>query len=89
LLIDELAANLDPRHHLGLLDTARSIAGAGVAVPIVLHDLTLAARYADTIAIMNNGSILSHGEPRLVFAKQTLSGWLGVPRGGRRRTSAV
>jgi iron complex transport system ATP-binding protein len=79
LLLDEPVANLDLRHQLALLDTARSIAATGVAVLIVLHDLNLAARYADTIAIMNNGSILAHGEPRLVFAKQTLSELFGVP----------
>jgi iron complex transport system ATP-binding protein len=73
LLLDEPVANLDLRHQLALLDAAQAAAARGVAVFAVLHDLNLAARYADTLAIMSAGVIMHHGPPVLVLSQDLLS----------------
>jgi iron complex transport system ATP-binding protein len=73
LLLDEPVANLDLHHQFILLDAARSAAARGVAVLVVLHDLNLAARYADTLAIMRNGALVACGTPAAVLSGETLS----------------
>jgi iron complex transport system ATP-binding protein len=72
-LLDEPVANLDLPHQLALLDAARRASQRGVAVLAVLHDLNLAARYADTIALMNKGAIVACGEPESVQTSGLLS----------------
>ena len=61
--VDEPIASLDLCHQLALLDMARSIAGRGVAVLIVLHDLNLAVTYADHLVVMDRGRIIAQGPP--------------------------
>lgn len=73
LLLDEPVTNLDLSHQLALLDAARELAGRGVAVLAVLHDLNLAARYADTLVLMNKGAIVASGEPGNVQTNSLLS----------------
>lgn len=57
LLLDEATAHLDLNHRLQVLDLTRELADEGLAVLAVFHDLDLAARYADRIAIVANGSV--------------------------------
>ncbi len=78
LLLDEPVANLDLRHQLALLDAARLAAARGVAVLIVLHDLNLAARYADTLAVMRDGAFVACGPPAAVLSAGLLSDVFGV-----------
>jgi iron complex transport system ATP-binding protein len=73
LLLDEPVANLDLPHQLALLDAARGIAREGVAVLAVLHDLNLASRYADALALMNKGAIVAYGDPASVQRSDLLS----------------
>ena len=73
LLLDEPIANLDLRHQILLLDAARSAAARGVAVLAVLHDLKVAARYADTLAIMRAGVIVACGAPLRIMTPELLS----------------
>jgi iron complex transport system ATP-binding protein len=78
LLLDEPVANLDLTHQIALLDAAREAAQRGVAVLAVLHDLNLAARYADTLALMNKGAIVACGTPASVQTSRLLSGVFGI-----------
>jgi len=78
LLLDEPVANLDLRHQLALLDAARAAASRGVAVLVVLHDLTLAARYADTLAVMRDGVLVASGAPGAVLSGDLLSEAFGI-----------
>lgn len=50
-----------------------TVRARGVAVLAVLHDLNLAARYADRIAVLNAGSLVTLGEPWTVFTEELLS----------------
>ena len=61
LLLDEPTSALDISHQHHTLKLARDLAAEGVGVLAVLHDLNLAAQYADRIVIMNNGVVVNDG----------------------------
>jgi len=63
LLLDEPTSSLDLRHQIALVEIARRRAKAGTAVVAVLHDLNLAARFADRIVVLQNGRIKAEGPP--------------------------
>ncbi|MBD8080077.1 heme ABC transporter ATP-binding protein [Cellulosimicrobium arenosum] len=72
LLLDEPTAALDVRHQEHLLAQARERARAGDAVVVVLHDLSLAAAYADRVAILDGGRIAGVGAPADVLDPEVL-----------------
>src|SRR5690606_18712588 len=63
LLADEPTMSLDPRHQLTVMDLLRDQARKGGAVLAVVHDLALAARYADRIIMIQNGRISADENP--------------------------
>jgi iron complex transport system ATP-binding protein len=63
LLADEPTASLDPRHQLIVMDLLRQAARAGGTVLAIVHDLTLAARFADRVLVMDGGRIVADGAP--------------------------
>ncbi|MFF0586900.1 heme ABC transporter ATP-binding protein [Streptomyces sp. NPDC003781] len=73
LLLDEPTAALDLRHQELVLRLCRQRARAGDAVVVVLHDLALAAAYADRVALLRSGRIAAGGPPSEVFAEGLLS----------------
>jgi ABC-type cobalamin/Fe3+-siderophores transport system ATPase subunit len=77
LLIDEPTTHLDLRYQVEILETLRALASSGVAIAAAIHDLTLAARFADTIALLAGGSIVS-GAPVEVLEPQALRHAFGV-----------
>jgi iron complex transport system ATP-binding protein len=78
ILADEPTASLDPRYQLIVLDILRRHAREGGAVIAVLHDLGLAARYADRIVVLDSGRIAALGTPAEVLTKQRLAETFGV-----------
>jgi iron complex transport system ATP-binding protein len=79
LLLDEPTSSLDPAHQHGTLQLARSLAREGATVLAVLHDLNLAAQYADTIAVLEAGRIRASGPPAEVLEEGLLGQVFGVP----------
>ncbi|MEU8778639.1 heme ABC transporter ATP-binding protein [Streptomyces sp. NPDC048606] len=73
LLLDEPTAALDLRHQELVLRICRERAAAGDAVVVVLHDLGLAAAYADRAAVLHDGRIAVAGPPSEVFEDALLS----------------
>lgn len=59
LLLDEPTAALDPRQQHRMGGLLREVAGRGVAVAVVLHDLGLVAAYADRVAVLSGGRLLA------------------------------
>jgi iron complex transport system ATP-binding protein len=68
LLLDEPTAALDLSHQHRLLETVRAVAREWqLGVLAIVHDPNLAARHADTIALLADGTIVAHGTPRDVM----------------------
>lgn len=73
LLLDEPTAALDLRHQELVLRLCRERAAEGTAVAVVLHDLGLAAAYADRAAVLDGGRVALDGPPDEVFTAEALS----------------
>ena len=68
LLLDEPTAALDLAHQHRLLDTVRAVAREWrLGVLAIVHDPNLAARHADSVAMLADGTIVAHGTPRDVM----------------------
>ncbi len=72
LLLDEPTASLDLRHQERAMILARNVADAGGAVVAVLHDLNLAAAYADRIALLHRGRLAGLDAPWKVLRQELL-----------------
>ena len=72
LMLDEPTANLDLAHELAVLRLARRVADEGAGVLAVLHDLNLAARFADDMTLLSHGRIASSGAPGKVLDAEML-----------------
>jgi iron complex transport system ATP-binding protein len=79
LLLDEPTAALDIRHQERALTVARSFADTGRTVVAVLHDLNLAAAYADRIALLDRGRLAGLGSPWTVLNESLLGSVFGHP----------
>lgn len=77
LLLDEPTASLDLRHQATTLSFARSIAHQGAGVLCILHDLNLAARFADEVMILHDGAVAAFGSPEAVFTGRVLQSIYG------------
>ncbi|MDG0968720.1 MAG: heme ABC transporter ATP-binding protein [Porticoccaceae bacterium] len=78
LLLDEPLANLDMTHEINMLGVIKQCAQEGIGVLIVLHDLNLAAKFADKIVLCNQGRVVSQGSPEQVFDSDILTSVYGV-----------
>lgn len=78
LLADEPVSGLDPAHALQVLNIFRDLARAGRAVVVVLHDLTLAARFCDRLVLMDGGRITADGPPLDVLTPDHLARSYGI-----------
>ncbi len=77
-LADEPAAALDPFHQFAVMALFRAYADRGGAVLVVMHDATLAARFADRLAWMRDGRILADGPPGRTLTPGMLAAVYGV-----------
>lgn len=73
VLLDEPTAALDIRHQEALLSVARDAARDGASVVVVLHDLSLAAAYADRVCVLSRGRVRADGAPTVVLTSELLS----------------
>jgi iron complex transport system ATP-binding protein len=78
LLADEPAAGLDPAHQLGLFRHLAALAAAGRTVVVALHDLSLAARFCHSIALVHLGRTLAAGPPQDVLLPEHLAAAYGI-----------
>lgn len=73
LLLDEPTTYLDLAHQLSVLRLIRRInTDTGATVVMVLHDLSLAARYSDRLIVLADGAVVADGTPETVLTPQTL-----------------
>jgi len=78
LLLDEPIASLDMMYQQQTLAIAKAIARQGFIVVAVLHELNLAAQYADRILMMKNGRRWKDGTPAEVFNALDIYSVFGV-----------
>jgi iron complex transport system ATP-binding protein len=72
VLLDEPTAALDLHHQEVLMARSRALAEQGRCVLVVLHDLTLAARYCDRIAVFDRGRLAASGPPAEVLTPERI-----------------
>ncbi len=63
ILADEPTAALDPRHQLSVMGLLQAEARRGALVVAVTHDITLAARFADRVILLADGSVAADAGP--------------------------
>jgi iron complex transport system ATP-binding protein len=78
ILADEPLAALDIAHRHALMAELRTIAGRGVGVAIVAHDLALAARFADDAILLDQGRLVAAGPVAAVLTPPVLGSVFGV-----------
>jgi len=78
LFLDEPTNALDLRHQQQLRKYLRALADLGVAIFLVVHDLTAAAKISDRIMLMSLGKTIAFGEPKTVLTETSLSEVFGA-----------
>lgn len=78
ILADEPTAALDPRHQIDVMLALRRCADEGVLVIAVTHDLGLATRFADAIAVLEGGRLAAFGSPAEALAPAIMTRVFGI-----------
>jgi iron complex transport system ATP-binding protein len=78
LLLDEPTAFLDLRHRIEVLAQVRELAAAGGSALVVSHDLAIAARFCDRLALLAGGRVLAAGAPSEVLRPERLREAFGI-----------
>ncbi|WP_460943273.1 ABC transporter ATP-binding protein [Okibacterium endophyticum] len=79
LLLDEPTTYLDLRYQVEILDVVRDLADHhGIGIGIVLHDIDQAAAIADTVVLLENGTVTATGTPIEVLTAENLSRAYGI-----------
>ncbi len=73
LLADEPVSDLDPYHMLEVMEHLKRLATQGAAVVVVLHDLTLAARFCSHLVLLSEGFVVKKGTPSEVLTTDHLA----------------
>lgn len=79
LLLDEPTSDLDIRYQLEVMEIIRRLVKeTNISAIVAIHDLNLASRYCDRIAMLHNGIIFSAGTPYEVFTPENIAAVYGV-----------
>lgn len=78
LLLDEPTSALDLRHQVVVIDFVRRFAATGRTVVVVVHDLDLAARWADQVVVLAKGKVRAAGPPEEAITPALLAEVYGV-----------
>ena len=79
LLLDEPTTFLDVAHQIEVLDLLAELGrDRGTTIVMVLHDLNLAARYADELVAMSEGRIVANGPPAQVLDTELVERVFGI-----------
>jgi len=79
LLLDEPTASLDVNHQVHTLELLEGLVGAGKAAVAAIHDLDLAARYCDELALLSEGQVVTRGPPEAVLEADALGAAFEAP----------
>ncbi len=82
IVMDEPTSYLDIRHKIELMNILRDLtSGQGLSVVLSLHEVDLAAKLADEVVLVKDGTILCFGAPEDVLDTQTVSGLYDIHDG--------
>ncbi|WP_292009764.1 heme ABC transporter ATP-binding protein [Chryseobacterium sp.] len=73
LFLDEPLNNLDIKHQYKALEIIKKFTRKANSAIVVLHDLNLAAQFADKILLMKSGRVAAYGNPEEVFTSEIIS----------------
>lgn len=73
ILADEPTASLDPHYQIETMTLLRRAAQDGALVIVVTHDLGFAARFADTVLVLDNGRLAASGNPAATLTEAVLA----------------
>jgi iron complex transport system ATP-binding protein len=73
ILADEPTASLDPRHQIDIMKSLRAAADQGALVVVVTHDLSLAARFADSLLVLSQGRLVAQGTAAEALSEQVMA----------------
>ncbi|MCD6416041.1 MAG: heme ABC transporter ATP-binding protein [Planctomycetes bacterium] len=73
MLLDEPTAALDIHHRVEVLALLRALAGKGIAVALVTHDLNAAARFCDRLVLLSGGRAVRSGTAAEVMEAELLA----------------
>ncbi|HET8970022.1 MAG TPA: ABC transporter ATP-binding protein [Candidatus Nanopelagicales bacterium] len=79
VLLDEPTSFLDIAHQIEVLDACAGLVAGGRSVIAVLHDLSLAARYADWMLLLDSGRLVCAGPPAAVVDADLIEATFGLP----------
>jgi iron complex transport system ATP-binding protein len=79
LLLDEPTTNLDLAHQQSVLRVVRRFASEGTGSLVILHDLNLAAQYADLIIMLKAGRVMASGSPVEVLTQAKIQQTFDLP----------
>lgn len=78
VLLDEPTTYLDPAHAMEILGIVRELAQEGKTVVMVLHDLSLAGSFSDTMIMMKGGNKIAQGTPKDALTADVLRDVYGL-----------
>jgi iron complex transport system ATP-binding protein len=79
LLLDEPTASLDPKHQHQVMALVQRLTRQRIGALVVMHDLNLAARFADRLVFLKDGQKLAEGPPERVLNAQLLEQVYDLP----------
>ncbi|MGH7539209.1 MAG: ABC transporter ATP-binding protein [Gemmatimonadales bacterium] len=80
LVLDEPTASLDVRHEMELFELLRALVDTeGLGAVLVTHDVNLAARFADRVVLLSNGTVAAAGPPTAVLRRDVVETVLDWP----------
>ena len=77
LLLDEPTSSLDVHHQVRFFSLLRRLAGQGMGVAVVTHDVNLASLYCDRVALLRGGRLAEVGAPSAVLRADVLHATYG------------
>ena len=78
LIADEPVAALDPKHQIRIMKLIKNYMGPNHGALVVLHDINLAAQYADRLIWMKEGRIIADGSPQETLTAARMADVFGV-----------
>ena len=79
LLLDEPTSNLDMKHQLDVMETISSLVKEkGISAVMAIHDINLASRFSDKLAMLMGGKVYAVGSPNALITESNIGYVYGI-----------